>query len=220
MKKLALLTSLGLVVVVAFGALLPGVSAAKKKKTYCQKNGSAVKAKLLGKSKGFYVYREKGGGTVLLCQDKPKFYGSMSWEQGAKLGKLLVVKKKCAVYPQLGKGNPQIYQINFKDFTSGNGQAGVLEVGYGSTGQLLGLSLSTNCALAFGAKVAGVPQIAVKGTSAFGYTGTLYPPVGAGITDKELANVKIGATGTGAATVSWTAAGVPHTYAYSIPAGY
>lgn len=219
MRKLTLLACVALIAALAIPT---AAEAKKKKKTYCQKNGSAVKAKLLAKSNGFYVYREKGGGTVLLCQDKPKFYGSMSFE-GTKVGKLLVVKKKCAIYSVLGKGNPKIYAINFADFLSRNGQASVFEVGFGATGQLLGMSLSQSCAAAYGTKVNGVPQIAVKGTSAFGYTGTLYPPVSTNITDKELANVKISgsATGTGAtATVTWTDGGVPKSYVYQAQSRY
>ncbi len=227
MRRLLILACLGLLAAAAIptsaGASAPHAVIAKKKKTYCQKTGSKVKAKLLAKSNGFYVYRERGGGTVLLCQDKPKFFGSMSWAKGAKLGKLLVVKKKCAIYSQLGKGNPQVYAINFKDFLTQNGQASVYEVGYGSTGQLLGMALSQNCVTALGAKVAGVPQIVAKGTSVFGYTGILYPQVSPGISDKELAGVKVSGTAVGAgatATVTWSEAGAQKSYVYQAQSRY
>lgn len=219
MRRLMILVCLGLIAALA----IPAGAGAKKKKTYCQKQGSSVKAKLLAKSNGFYVYREKGGGTVLLCQDKPKFFGSMSWERGAKLGKLLVVKKKCAIYSQLGKTNPKIYAINFADFLSKNGQASVNEIGYGATGQLLGMNLSQNCVGAHGTKVNGVPQIVVQGTSAFGYTGLVKLPVAAGMTDKELANVKVAGSTFGAgatATAAWTEAGVPKSYVYTAQTRY
>ncbi|MGH2906664.1 MAG: hypothetical protein ACRDKI_07825 [Solirubrobacterales bacterium] len=227
MRRLLTLGIVGLIAVLAVPVTSSAIAGGhaqiakkkkKKKKTYCEKQAKTVKAKLLGKSNGFYVFREKGGGTTLLCQDKPKFYGSMSWNVGDKLGALQVVKKKCALYAAVGSGhNPQIYGINFADFLSHNGQASVYEVGYGATGQLFKVAVSSNCVGVYGTKVDGVPQIVVKGNSAFGYTGTIYPPVGDGITDKELANVKIATTSPTSATVTWTAAGVPKSYLYVKP---
>lgn len=210
------------------GALVtaPGTSAQtaqvakkKKKKTYCQKTGAAVKAKLKAKSNGFYVYLEKGGYSVMICQDKPKFYGSFSLDaKGDKVSQLHVVKKKCAIYAERGSThNPKTYAFNFSDFTSGNGQASVYEVGYQQgPSSLLGLGLSQNCAAVYGVRVNGVGQIIAKGTSAFGYTGALQAPVGSGITDKELAGVKIAGTGS-TATVSWTEGGQAKTYVYQQP---
>lgn len=221
MRRITMLACLSLIAAVA---IAPGsATAKKKKKTYCQKQGSSVRAKLLAKSNGFYVYREKGGATVLLCQDKPKFFGSTSWERGARLGRLIVVKKKCAIYSQLGSGNPKVYAINFADFLSRNGQASVREIGFGGSGQLLGMSLSQSCVGAYGTRVNGVPQIAVAGTSVFGYTGALYPPVSASATDKELANVRVSGTTVGAgatATVTWSEAGVPKSYVYMAQTRY
>lgn len=202
-------------------ATVPGhaVVAKKKKKkpTYCAKQAKSVKAKLLATSNAFYVFREKGGGTVLLCQDKPKFFGSMAWNVGDRLGTLAVVKKQCAFYSGIGSGhNPEIYSVSFADFLSRNGQASVYTVGYGQpSGELIKLAVSSNCVGVFATKVNGVPQIVVKGNSTFGYTGTFTPPVGDGITDKELAAVKIAATSPTSATVTWTAAGVPMTFVYS-----
>jgi hypothetical protein len=66
-------------------------------------------------------------------------------------------------------------------------------------------------------KVNGAPQIVVEGNSAFGYNGVITPPVGDGITDNELASVKIATTSATSATVTWTAAGVPMSYVYVKP---
>ncbi len=195
------------------------VAKKKKKKTYCQRQGKAIKGKLLGKSNGFYIYLEKGGASVMLCQDKPKFRGSMPWTRGDKLDKLVAIKKKCAFYSALGSGhNPLVYSVNFADFLADNAQASVYTVGYGQpSGELLNFVVSSNCVAALATKVNGVPQIVVKGNSAFGYTGTVTPPVGAGITDTELKNVSIAATTATSATVNWTAAGIPQTYVYTKP---
>ena len=72
---------------------------------------------------------------------------------------------------------------------------------------------------AFAGRVNGVPQLTVKGTTTFGYTGEIHPPVSPTMTDKELAGVRI--VGTGAsATATWTEAGVPKFYTYVIPPGF
>jgi hypothetical protein len=129
------------------------------------------------------------------------------------------VKKRCAFYSGLGSGhNPLVYSVNFADFLAKNGQATIYTVGYGQpSGELLKLAVSSNCVAVLATKVNGVPQIVVKGNSAFGYTGVVTPPVGAGITDDELKGVKIEATSATSATVTWTAGGVPMTYVYAKP---
>lgn len=210
-------------VCVLAASIIVSPAGAKKKKTFCQKTGSAKKAKLKAKSKGFYVYLEKGNSTFMVCQDKPKFFGSFGLQaKGDKISQLKVVKKTCAVFvARGGTHNPQVWQFNFSDFKKGNAaQAAINEFGYGrGSAALSGLALSNNCVVAYGGRVNGQPQIVVKGTSAFGYTGQLNAPVGPNITDKELAAVKI--TGSGAtATATWTEAGQPKTYVYTKPAGY
>lgn len=225
MRKLVILGCLGLIAVLAVPATSvalsdgPAMTAKKKKKSYCEKQGKGNKAKLLGKSESFYIYREQGGASVMLCQDKPKFYGSMAWTNGDKLGTLAVVKKKCAFYSALGSShNPQVYSVNFADFLTKNAQASGYTVGYGQpTGELVKLAVSSNCVAVMATKVNGAPQIVVEGNSAFGYTGVITPPVGDGITDNELASVKIATTSATSATVTWTAAGVPMSYVYAKP---
>jgi hypothetical protein len=191
--------------------------AKKKKKTYCQRTGASVKAKLKGKSHGFYAFAEKGGYGILICQDKPKFTGVFSLEQGDKISGLQVSPKKCAGVEVRGPAhNPIVYLFDFVDFLTGNGQASVYQVGQGlapGTGSLVQFKLSSNCVAVFGQRVAGVPQIVVKGTNVFGYTGAIYPRVGPNMTDKELAEVKITASGA-TATASWTESGVKHTFVY------
>jgi hypothetical protein len=196
--------------------------AKKKKKTYCQKTGASVKAKLKGKSHGFYAFAEKNGYGILICQDKPKFTGEFSMDKGDKISGLRVSAKKCAAVQVTGKAhNPQVFIFTFSDFLTGNGQASIYEPGRG-TGLAASLSqfaLSSNCVIAFGQRVGGVPQVVLKGTTAFGYTGELNQSVSPNMTDKELAAVKI--TGSGAtATATWTDAGVPKTSTYVKPAGF
>lgn len=195
--------------------------AKKKKQTYCQKIAKPVGGKLKGKSKGFSVYVEKGGYLMLICQDKPKFYGEFSITKGDKISDLRVVSKKCAVVKTSGSShNPQVYLFEFADFLAKNGQASIYTTGYGqASASLEQLVLSPNCVAAMGERVNGAPQITVIGTGAFGYTGNVKAPVGPNTTDKELAAVKI--TGSGdSATVTWTEAGVPKSFVYSKPAGY
>lgn len=195
--------------------------AKKKKKTYCQKTAKTVKGKLKGKSHGFSIYVEGNGSLILICQDKPKFYGEFSITKGDKLSSLLVSSKKCAVVKVTGPShNDQVYLFSFDFFLSGNGQASIYTVGYEQpSGKNLGLALSRNCVAAFGNKVNGLPQIEVQGTNAFGYTGQIKVPTGANMTDKELAAVKIVGTGT-TATVTWTEGGQPKSYEYFKPAGF
>jgi hypothetical protein len=191
---------------------------AKKKKTYCQKQGASIKAKLKGKSHGFYVYAEKGGAGILLCQDKPKFTGDFSMDQGDKISDLKVSAKKCAGFRVSGKAhNPEVYLFNFSDFLSGNGQGSIYEAGRDltpGTASIQKFALSTNCVAAFGQWVAGVPQVVVKGTSAFGYTGEIYPRIGPNTTDKELGALSVESSGA-TATASWSESGVKHTYVYT-----
>lgn len=195
---------------------------AKKKKTYCQRTGAAQKAKLKGKSHGFYVFAEKGGYGMLICQDKPKFTGPFSITKGDKISAPLVSAKKCAAVKVTGSShNPQVFLFTFSDFLSKNGQASIYEAGRGTglAASLLQISLSSNCVVAFGERVGGVPQVVLKGTSAFGYTGELRQPVSPNMTDKELAAVKISGSGA-TATATWTDAGVPKTFTYVKPAGF
>lgn len=223
MKKLLGLLLVGLIAAIAVpSAVLASQTdtatvAKKKKKTYCQKQGAGVKAKLKAKSHGFYVFAEKGGYGILICQDKPKFYGSFSTPKGDKISTLRVSAKKCAGVEVRGAThNPNVYFFDFADFLNNNGQASIYEVGRGQapgTGSLESFNLSSNCVAAFGQRVNGVPQIVVKGTGAFGYTGEIYPRVGPNMTDKELAAVKIAASGA-TATASWTESGVKHTFVY------
>jgi hypothetical protein len=196
--------------------------AKKKKKTYCQKAGGNVKAKLKGKSHSFYVYLEKGGNSILICQDKPKFFGSFSIEKGDKVSDLRVSAKKCAAVEATGAShNPQVYLFDFANFVGTNAaQASIYTTGYGEpSASLIGIALSQNCVAAFGERVNGIPRITVKGTSAFGYTGALTPPVSPTMTDKELAAVKISGSGKNA-TATWTEGGVPKSFAYVEPARY
>ena len=197
------------------------VAAKKKKKTYCQKTASSVKGKLKGKSHGFSGYLEKSGSLILVCQDKPKFYGEFSITKGDKVSGLRVSSKKCAIVKVTGSShNPQVYLFDFADFLTGSRQASVYTTGEGQpSASLIQLALSRNCVAAFGERVNGVPRITVKGTNAFGYTGALNPPVGPTMTDKELAAVKISGSGT-SATVTWTEGGVPKSWAYAAPARY
>jgi hypothetical protein len=199
----------------------PASIAKKKKKTYCQKTAKTVKGKLKGKSHGFSVYLEKNGSLILICQDKPKFYGEFSITKGDKLSNLVVSPKKCAVVKVSGPThNDQVYLFSFDFFLTGNGQASIFTAGYQQpTGLVKGLALSTNCVAAMGTRVNGLPQIEVQGTNAFGYTGQIHPPTGASMTDKELADVKVVTTGA-TATVKWSEGGQPKTFIYAKPAGF
>jgi hypothetical protein len=221
MKRALLILGLCLVaaaVTASTSAIAAGTATtAKKKKTYCQKQAAGVKAKLFAKSHKFYVFKEKGGASILICQDKPKFFASFGTDPGAKYSQLRVSAKKCAIVTSKPPNeNADVFAFDFANFTSkGNsGSASVFQVGYDQgPAVLLQTALSANCVSAYGIRVNGVPQIAVKGTSAFGYTGTLYPKIGANMTDKELADVKV--VGSGAtATLSWSESGVKHTYVY------
>lgn len=220
------LTILGLCLTATALVAVPATSAPtaqtakKKKKTYCQKVGSNAKAKLKAKSMGFYVFVEPGLSSVLICQDKPKFYGSFGLEaKGDKVSQLRVIKKKCAIFSARGSShNPQIYAFDFENFKKGNAaQASIYTVGYGQpSAALISSALSPNCVSAYGERVNGAPQITVKGTSAFGYTGQLQAPVGANATDNDLGTVKV--TGSGnTATVTWTEGGQPKSYVYQQP---
>ncbi len=195
---------------------------AKKKKTYCQKTGASIKAKLRGKSHGFYAFVEKNGYGILICQDKPKFTGEFTMDKGDTISTLRVSAKKCAALQVTGKAhNPQVFLFTFSDFLANNAQAAIYEAGRGSgaTAVLFQVALSSNCVVAFGQRVGGVPQVVIKGTSAFGYTAELSQPVSASMTDKELAGVKISGSGA-TATASWTDAGVAKSATYSKPAGF
>lgn len=194
---------------------------AKKKKTYCQRTGASVKAKLKGKSHEFYAFAEKGGYGILICQDKPKFTGGFSMTKGDKISTLRVTARKCAVLKVEGPThNPQAFMFDFANFLSKNGQAAVYTAGYQQpTATIEQIVLSNNCVAAFAERVNGIPGIAVQGTGAFGYTGTNRPAVSASMTDKELAAVKISGSGA-SATVNWTEAGVPRTFTYVKPAGF
>lgn len=224
MKKTLGLILVGLIVVIALPSTVvasqpDSASVAKKKKqTYCQKIAKPVGGKLKAKSKGFSVYVEKGGYLMLICQDKPKFYGEFSLAKGDKLSGLRVVTKKCAVVKSTGPShNPQVYLFEFADFLAKNGQASIYTTGYGQpSADLLSLVLSPNCVAAMGERVNGVPQITVVGTGAFGYTGNVKAPVGPNTTDKELAAVKIAGSGD-SATVTWTEGGVPKSFVYAKP---
>lgn len=202
-------------------AAQPETATVAKKKTYCQRTGASIKAKLKATSLGFYVFLEKGGSLFLICQDKPKFYGEFSITAGDKISTLRVTRKKCAVLKVTGKThNPQVFMFNFANFLAKNGQAGVYTAGYGQpAASIEQVVLSKNCVTAFAERVNGVPGIAVQGTSAFGYTGNLRPAVSPNMTDKELAAVKISGDGA-TATVSWTEAGVPKSFEYAKPAGF
>lgn len=214
------LTILG-ILVLAF-SIAAGPAGAKKKKTYCQKQGSSAKAKLKMKRNGFYVFLEKSKYSFMICQDKPKFRASFSLPaRGDKMSQLRVIKKKCAVFAARGSShNPQVFRFDFKNFTSNNGQASVYEVGYNQgPSTLLSLGLSSNCVSAYGQRVNGVPGISVQGLGTFGYTGLVSAPVGKDATDKELAAAKI-AGSADSATVTWTEAGVAKSFVYNKPAGY
>jgi hypothetical protein len=222
MKRALILAScLIAALALATAATADTATIAKKKKTYCQKQGASAKAKLSAKSHGFYLYKEKGNASVLICQDRPKFFASFGTDLGAKYSQLRVSPKKCAIFTSKPPNqNPEVYAFNFSDFTAKppNGQGSIYIVGYQQpSATLIETSLSTNCVAGYGMRINGIPQVAVEGTSAFGYTGTIYPKVGANMTDKELAGVKVTGTGTGAsdtATLSWTESGVKHTYVY------
>jgi hypothetical protein len=226
MKKTLGLILVALVAVIALpsavlAAQTDSATTAKKKKTYCQKTASSVKGKLKGKSHGFSVYVEKGGSLILVCQDKPKFYGEFSITKGDKVSGLRVSAKKCAIVKVTGSShNPLVYLFDFADFLTGSRQASIYTSGPGQpSASLVQHVLSRNCVAAFGERVNGVPQITVKGTDAFGYTGALNPPVSPTMTDKELAAVKISGSGT-SATVTWTEGGVPKSWVYAEPARY
>ncbi|MBJ7354067.1 MAG: hypothetical protein JHC98_04515 [Thermoleophilaceae bacterium] len=227
MKKLLGLLLVGLIAAIAVPSAVlasPGDTATvakKKKKTYCQKAAKSVKGKLKGKSHGFSIYVEGNGSLILICQDKPKFYGEFSITKGDKLSSLRVSPKKCAVVKVAGGGhNDQVYLFSFDFFLSGNGQASIYTVGYGqASGTNVKLALSSNCVAAFGNRVNGLPQVEVQGTNAFGYTGQIKIPTGANMTDKELAAVQIKAAGA-TAIVTWTEGGVPKSYTYAKPAGF
>lgn len=224
MKKTLGLILVGLIAVVAvpsagIASSPDSAVAAKKKKTYCQKTGASQKAKLKGKSHGFYVFAEKGGYGMLICQDKPKFSGPFSVTKGDKIWAPLVSARKCAAVKVTGSShNPQVFLFDFADFLAKNGQASVYEAGRGSglAASLLRVSLSSNCVAAYGQRVGGVPQVVLQGTSAFGYTGQLNQTVNPNMTDKELAAVKIVSSGA-TATATWTEAGTPKSFVYAKP---
>jgi hypothetical protein len=217
-RALVLATCLIAALALASAAAANTATTAKKKKTYCQKQAASIKAKLKGKSHGFYAYAEKGGTGILICQDKPKFTGEFSVDKGDKISTLRVAPKKCAGVAFRGPThNPEVYLFNFADFLSGNGSASVFQTAYDQppgTASLVQFNLSSNCVAVFGQRVAGVPQVVVKGTSAFGYTGGIFPVVSANMTDKELGAVKISGSGD-TAKASWTDAGVPKSYVYT-----
>ncbi|MGK2877596.1 MAG: hypothetical protein ACSLFF_03310 [Solirubrobacterales bacterium] len=224
MKRILSLLLVGLIVAIAVPSAVMAsqpdtATTVKKKRTYCQRTGASIKAKLKAKSKRFYVYLEKGGSIILICQDKPKFYGEFSIGTGDTVSTLRVSTKRCAVVKVTGKThNPQLYLFSFADFLAKNGQASIYTSGFGQpSASIEQVALSRNCVAATAERVNGVPGIAVQGTSAFGYTGTLRPPISPNMTDNELAAVKIFGTGA-SATVSWTEAGVAKTYVYAEPA--
>ncbi|MBJ7459145.1 MAG: hypothetical protein JHD02_08160 [Thermoleophilaceae bacterium] len=226
MKTFLGLVLVGLIVVISVPAAVlasqpDSANVAKKKKTYCQKSASYVKGKLKAKSNGFSVYLEKSGSIILICQDRPKFYGEFSITKGDKLSQLRVTRKKCAILKIQGPThNPQVYLFDFVNFLNKNGQAAIFTAGVGQPSATLDrIELSSNCVAAFAGRVNGVPQLTVKGTTTFGYTGEIHPSVSPSMTDKELAAVKISGTGA-SATVTWTEAGVPKSYTYVIPPGF
>ena len=200
-------------------------SAAKKKRSYCEKKIKKQKGSHTKKVKSakFFLAVTKRPTEYFFCSESPKFSGSISAWDGIKKTKYLrAVKKNCAIFYTEAKSNSasdsgekKLNIVAAKYFKKG----AVKQTFSSRLGEkddsvsLASLSLSKNCVFAAGYVLNGKPMIEIAGIGNFPYQG-FYEKALPNASVSELKKIKITVTSKTSVQVSWTQGGVPTTLDY------
>ena len=200
------------VLVVALTGVV-GLTATADAKTYCQKATARKGVKVVKRVDGVTVYSE--GRTFSACSDaKRKNLSLYGVDEGYKLAKVVAARHRCVALLFVSKtGLPEIL---FKDLAGKDIGSAVQTIGYGSPAAAVSsISMSTNCAVAWGAAVsdsAGGTTYTVSAKTVNAAFNALprgqVVPVATVAAADDVAHVKAIATGK-QVKVSWTLAGAP-----------
>lgn len=220
------LLALAIPVAANAGSAEEPASAAKKKLSYCQKQGKSKKGKLFGKVKDakFFLYTKKKPTEYFFCSESPKYSGTIeAWDGIKKTSNLKAVKNNCAIFYTEGTPTTDLYsgEKELKIVAAKFFKKGAVKQTQGSvigkkdeTVSLESLSLAKNCVFAAGYMLNGVPTLKTAGIGNFPYQGFVTRTL-TGATAAELKAVKVTMTSATSATVSWTQGGVPKSLNYT-----
>lgn len=192
---------------------------AKKKPSYCAKQAKRLKAKSVAKVKSqkFFLYTNKKQTEYVYCSESPKRTGAISVADGiAKTSNLKAVKGNCAIFYSTKKpgiafdaDGKWLRMLPYGALRKGGYSLQRKIGGNGVPVKIEGISLSKNCVYAAAYTVNGVPMLAAEGIGRYSSFNEFQQLTLTGASAAELRAVKITAGKRGAATVSWTQAGVP-----------
>ncbi len=188
---------------------------------YCKKQAKAAsgKLKLKNKSAKFFLYWSKRQYNFVFCSESPKFWGVVAAGSKAKASKLKVVRKKCAAFQTVDSfDGTRVQMIDYSFFKPGKVRQ-TFSAAIGGSGDKVsvkGFGLSTNCVIATGSIIDGVPTLHVVGMPRFGYTGYVSRQLDPSTTSSELKKLRIKATSKSSARVTWKSGGVAQSYDYVV----
>jgi hypothetical protein len=203
------LTAGGVLVLVALVALGGNTADAK---TYCQKATARKGTKIVARTDGVTVSRE--GRAVSACSDAKRVsLGLYIMDPGYKVAKVVATKHRCVAILFTAKG--KLPSILFKDLAGKMIGSALVQVGFNQPAATVGsLSMSTNCAAAWGESVSDgaggtVYRVRVKSlSSANALPDGVTTEVATVAAADDIAHVKAAASGK-QVRVSWTLAGAP-----------
>jgi hypothetical protein len=203
-----------LVALAAVGAVFAGTADAKKKKTFCAKAIARQHGKVFKKTGGVTVYTVGGGG-VNVCSNKYRTdQGLVTLEVGNKLAAAQGAKARCIAFYTRAKPTamPSLYMRDMKGKSVGTA---VQVIGYPNPGgAILSMSVTRNCAVAWGESAGGVRRVRLK---AIGAQNDLQEGLAVDVatvdSDADLKAVKAKAQGK-QVKVSWTQGGQPQSAVY------
>lgn len=198
-------------------------SAKKKKRSYCAAQAKQLKATSVAKVKSqkFFLFTNKKKTEYIYCSESPKRSGAISVSDGvAKTSQLRAVKGNCAVFYSETKtgvpfdaGTKWLRSLPYSVLAKRLKFSTQRRIGLKTdVVKLIEIKLAKNCVYTATFKVNGAPKLVIDSTGRYSNYGDYREFDLTGATDAELKAVKIKPGARGAATITWTQAGIAKSF--------